>query len=571
MKNKKKILCVILARGGSKGIPKKNIFLINGHPLISYSIFAGLNSRYIDKVVVSTDSKKIKSFSEKYGADVPFLRPKKLSMDKTLSVDSLKHAVKKCEEVYKTVYDYVLEIPAVSPFRSAEDIDTALEIFFKNKSMDSLAAYVSTGEKHPIRLKRLKNNIITNFCKEYPEDLKGSRRQDFETSYIRNGSIYLVTRKSLFSHNSRNGGNHFPFVMSEEKSLNIDNKFDLEVAKLLIENDYCKNKPQIIKKNEILEKQKKVNLLVTLDLDYIPKIKEQLCKNFNCFFVKTKKLEDIKRYISKSDAWLCSPTPNYKINENILKYSQKLKIICTPSTGTNHVDKNFCKKKKIKVWCLLDTNFVKTIHASSEFTFLALLASLKKFSIGYNNVRAGYWRQTQEDFRGYELFKKNVGIIGYGRIGKNIFRYCKTFGAKLRVYDPYQKNRHKFINNSIKEVLSKSDVVLLSVNLTKKTNNFFGKKYFSYLKKGSILINTSRAEVIDDDLLIRSLKNKMISFAFTDLVRYEQSDYKKSKLFKYSKKNKNLVITPHMAGLTYESETKAAILSIKFLNKFFKL
>ena len=70
--NRKNILCIILARGGSKGIPKKNIFLINGHPLISYSIFAGLNSKYIDKVVVSTDSKKIKSISEKYGASVPF-------------------------------------------------------------------------------------------------------------------------------------------------------------------------------------------------------------------------------------------------------------------------------------------------------------------------------------------------------------------------------------------------------------------------------------------------------------------------------------------------------------------
>lgn len=246
--NRKNILCIILARGGSKGIPKKNIFLINGHPLISYSIFAGLNSKYIDKVVVSTDSKKIKSFSEKYGASVPFLRPKKLSLDKTLSVHALQHAVKKCEEIYNTVYDYVIEIPAVSPFRCSKDIDNALEIFFKNKSLDSLTAYVSSGEKHPIRLKRLRKNKITNFCKEYPEDPKGSRRQDFETSYIRNGSIYLVTRKSLFTHNSRNGGNHFPFVMSENKSLNIDNKFDLEIAKLLIENDYCKNKPQIIKK-----------------------------------------------------------------------------------------------------------------------------------------------------------------------------------------------------------------------------------------------------------------------------------------------------------------------------------
>ena len=111
-------------------------------------------------------------------------------------------------------------------------------------------------------------------------------------------------------------------------------------------------------------------------------------------------------------------------------------------------------------------------------------------------MRAGYWRQVQENFRGNELYGKNVGIIGYGRIGKNVFKYCKTFGAKIRVYDPYQKTKYKFIDKSIKNVLSNSYIILISVNLTKKTNNFFGKKFFSYIKKGSILINTSRAEVL---------------------------------------------------------------------------
>ena len=165
---------------------------------------------------------------------------------------------------------------------------------------------------------------------------------------------------------------------------------------------------------------------------------------------------------------------------------------------------------------------------------------------------------------------ENVGIIGYGRIGKMFLNTVKHL-APRKVYDPYQKTKYKFIDKSIKNVLSNSDIIVISVNLTKKTNNFFGKKYFSYIKKGSILINTSRAEVINDNILIKSLKKKLISFAFTDLLRFEQHNYKKSKLLNYSKENKNLIITPHMAGLTYESETKAAILSIKFLNKFFKL
>ena len=122
MKKNFSLLCVILARGGSKGIPGKNIYPINNHPLISYTITAAKNSKYIDEVVVSTDDIKIKKQSLDYGAVVPFFRPKKLATDKTLSVDALKHAVLECEKFYNKIFDYVIELPCVAPFRDAEDI-----------------------------------------------------------------------------------------------------------------------------------------------------------------------------------------------------------------------------------------------------------------------------------------------------------------------------------------------------------------------------------------------------------------------------------------------------------------
>ena len=110
-----KILCVILARGGSKGIPYKNIYKINNHPLISYTIEAAKKSKYIKKVYVSTDDKKIAQQAKLYGGIIPFLRPKKFATDKTTSVDALK--ILKKLNTTKINYDYIIELPCVSPLR----------------------------------------------------------------------------------------------------------------------------------------------------------------------------------------------------------------------------------------------------------------------------------------------------------------------------------------------------------------------------------------------------------------------------------------------------------------------
>ena len=131
--NKKKVLGVILARSGSKGIKEKNIKKLGGHPLISYSIYAGLNSKNISKLIVSTDSKKIAKIAKNYGAETPFLRSKVLAKDKVPSKDALRDAVLKAEQIYNTKFEYVIEIPAVAPLRTGKDIDKALNLLFTNK------------------------------------------------------------------------------------------------------------------------------------------------------------------------------------------------------------------------------------------------------------------------------------------------------------------------------------------------------------------------------------------------------------------------------------------------------
>ena len=130
---KPKILAVILARGGSKGIPKKNIVDLNGHPLMSYSIHAALNCKLISKTIVSTDDKKIAKIANMYGAETPFLRSKFLSKDTTTSADSLRDAVLKTEDFFKIKYDYVVELPCVAPFRTSKDIEKSIKKLIMEK------------------------------------------------------------------------------------------------------------------------------------------------------------------------------------------------------------------------------------------------------------------------------------------------------------------------------------------------------------------------------------------------------------------------------------------------------
>ena len=236
-------LAVILARGGSKGIPKKNIYPICGHPLISYTITAALNCDLITHLVVSTDSTDIADVALAYGAEVPFTRPAHLSGDEVWSRDALKHAVLETEKLKKIQYDFVVELPCVAPLRDHNDITSALEKLNDSKD-DSVISVCQMQDKHPVRMKRIANDLITDFCAEYPEG-EGSRRQELEPCFIRNGAIYSMKRSTIIDHFSRLGTTSRPFIMPETRSVNIDTEVDLKLAEALIRDGRTINKPHL--------------------------------------------------------------------------------------------------------------------------------------------------------------------------------------------------------------------------------------------------------------------------------------------------------------------------------------
>jgi CMP-N,N'-diacetyllegionaminic acid synthase len=231
MINGKKVLAVTLARGGSKGIPKKNIHNINGRPLIAYTIQECLESKYIDKYIVSTDCEEIAAVALNHGAHVPFMRPSNLANDSASSADALIHAVNWANKG-DDHYDIVVEVMATNPLKKALHIDHCIQLM-ENNGHPYCVAVQELHDHHPARIKYLENGIMKDF---FPEVLE-SRRQDLEPqAYIRAGSIYCMTSDALLSTGARYGkDNTLAYVLPDEFVINIDEPRDMVLAKLLIE------------------------------------------------------------------------------------------------------------------------------------------------------------------------------------------------------------------------------------------------------------------------------------------------------------------------------------------------
>tara|TARA_B100000900_G_scaffold368886_1_gene346389 strand:+ start:1028 stop:1741 length:714 start_codon:yes stop_codon:yes gene_type:complete len=227
-----KILGITLARGGSKSVPKKNIRSLGGKPLIAYTIIEALKSKYLSRYIVSTDDENIKNISEKYGAEVPFLRPNHLASDTASSSDAIKHAVEFVEKQEDVKYDFVIELMCTNPLKTVLDIDSCIEKLIETKA-DSVIAVHKIEDHHPIRVKKIVNDRIVDFC--LPE-IQESRRQDLKpNAYVRSGSIYAVKRNEIIKYNRRYGTTESrPYILSEEKSVNVDTEIDFITAEALI-------------------------------------------------------------------------------------------------------------------------------------------------------------------------------------------------------------------------------------------------------------------------------------------------------------------------------------------------
>lgn len=228
MYKNRRILALIPARAGSKGLPGKNIRPLLGKPLIAWSIEQALSSKYIDKVVVSTESPAIVSVARRYGADVPFLRPKKLATDKAKIIDAILHTLDFYESKMN-IFDIVVLLQPTSPLRKSADINKAIE----RLSISKAKAIVSVcKEEHSLlwSVTLDADNKIGQFLEKGAEK---QNRQNLPIFYRINGAVYVAHVDYLKQNKGFFGKSTYAYIMPPERSVDIDNEYDFRIASFL--------------------------------------------------------------------------------------------------------------------------------------------------------------------------------------------------------------------------------------------------------------------------------------------------------------------------------------------------
>lgn len=292
-------------------------------------------------------------------------------------------------------------------------------------------------------------------------------------------------------------------------------------------------------------------------------------------YKKIGKVYTLDKSISKDKIHVIVCSLDLKLKNSLLDEFINLKFIVSPTTGTNHLDLIYCKEKNIQIVSLKnEAKFLYNINATPQYTFILTVMmsrSILSSFIDYKNLNL----KERSNYRDNEFEKVKVGILGCGRVGTKTSNLLQKVGFKTFGFDPNVDEKHFEKNNitryiKLEDFLKKIDVLIISINYNTKNINFLNREKLDLLKKGSIIINTSRGEVLDETALLDLLKSKKIKSAALDVTSLENKRNNKleSSIVNYLNNYNNLIITPHIAGNTNQSLKKTQIFIAK---KFLKL
>lgn len=229
MYNNRSFLAIIPARGGSKGLPGKNVKMLCGKPLIAWSIEAGLQATYCDEVMVTTDSPEIAEVAKKFGAAVPFLRPQELALDNSPTFEAARHAIEFYRQNQNRTFDYIVLLEPTSPLREKDDIDNMIRKIVEHE--DSYDSIVSIGQvnEHPSIMKKIVGDSLAPFCEELELT---SRRQDNQPAYFPYGVAYIIKTDTLLKEKTFYSARNAYYKIKRWQNYEIDDIYDF----LAIEN-----------------------------------------------------------------------------------------------------------------------------------------------------------------------------------------------------------------------------------------------------------------------------------------------------------------------------------------------
>ncbi len=230
------VLGIVPARGGSKGIPRKNLRMMAGRPLIAWTILAAKSSRHLDRLVVSTDDEEIAVVAAGLGAEVPFLRPAELAQDHVTDLPVFVHCLDWLHQHDEYSPDVVVHLRPTSPLRTTAHIDAAVDLFLKSPDADSVRS-VCPAPQHPLKMWRVEADLLTPFVPESAfgiQEAYNRPRQRLPVAWVQNGAVDVIRTETITRLGSMSGRRLLPFVMTEEESVNVDSLMDWRLAEILL-------------------------------------------------------------------------------------------------------------------------------------------------------------------------------------------------------------------------------------------------------------------------------------------------------------------------------------------------
>lgn len=304
------------------------------------------------------------------------------------------------------------------------------------------------------------------------------------------------------------------------------------------------------------------------DIKNVPETLESIGK---VTYLEDPSHNDVLNIIAKFDVIFTNPNKSrVYLGQDILDAAINLKVICTASTGTNHIDKTYAAKLHLPIISLTEEReVINRISSTAELAFGLTLSGLRHIIKGNKSVMHGEWDYTK--FIGRQMNCLTVGIIGYGRLGQIYANYCKAFESNVLVYDPYktvEDTKIKQVDN-LQILFKESDVIAIHVHVTEETIGMINNKCFDIMKKDVLLVNTSRGDMVNEFDLVAFLKNNPDAKVASDVLADEVRNREKSPLFEYALSSDQVIITPHIGGMSREAMEIAYGHSAKKLKEFF--
>ncbi|TDW47158.1 D-3-phosphoglycerate dehydrogenase [Flavobacterium sp. 270] len=299
-------------------------------------------------------------------------------------------------------------------------------------------------------------------------------------------------------------------------------------------------------------KNGKMKILITESEDFSQDAINELQKYFEVTKFNLDFIEELTEIIADFDFLFVRL--RFKLTKEILEKAPKLKYILTATTGLDHIDADYFESIGGRIISLKgETQFLGTIPSTAEHTWALLMAMLKKIPAAFDDVKKGNWNR--DNFKGNNFKGKNIGILGMGRVGKQVADFAEVFQLNVGYYDTHSvKSKFKSFKSPI-ELFAWSDIISIHIPYNSENDNFIDAQLLQSCNPNAILINTSRGNVWDEKAIIELLEKKKIKGVATDVL---QNEFDKTAIFtnpliKLAKKNSNIIITPHIAGASYES------------------